>query len=159
MHADLQCQANDARSRNCFDLLSNYTREEIETEYILDCLYAELQAQNEPYIQDVLTTSVLEFISKIAHRSEAYTTEAYRRKLDMFQGLEDDQPAFSDIIDGFLDEDHDKVLRIANSMLFRKIPPGAQGLPRVHGPGKLLGWPSKPYGLTQYVVTKGGWAT
>ena len=71
------------------NLLSNYTREEIETEYILDCLYAELQVQDEPDIQDVLTVSVLEFIWKILNRSEAYTTEVYRQKLDMVRGLQD----------------------------------------------------------------------
>ena len=99
-------------------------------EYILNCLYAELQAQNEPYIQDVVMTSVLEFIWKIAHPSEAYTTEAYRRKLEMFQGLEDDRPAFSDIVDGFVDGDHSKVLKVANSVLFQKILPGARGSPQ-----------------------------
>ena len=117
-HADLQCWEDNTQSRNCFDLLGNYTREEIETEYILDCLYAELQAQNEPYIQDVLMMSVLEFIWKIAHRSEAYTTEVHRRKLEMFQGLEDDRPAFSNVINGFMDGDHSKVLKVANSILF-----------------------------------------
>ena len=89
-HADLQHQEDNAQSRNCFDLLSNYTREEIETEYILDCLYTELQVQGEPDVQDMLVASVLEFIWKIAHRSEAYTTEVYRRKLEMFWGLQDE---------------------------------------------------------------------
>ena len=48
----------------------------------------------------------------------------------MFQGLEDDRPVFRDIVDGFLDEDHDKVLRIANSVLFQKIPPRGWGSPQ-----------------------------
>ena len=39
-------------------------------------------------------------------------------KLEMFQGLQDEQPAFSDLIDGFIDGDHSKVLKVANSVLF-----------------------------------------
>ena len=88
MHTDLQRREDNAQLRNCLDLLSNYTREEIEMEYILDCLYTELQVQNEPEVQDALVSSVLEFIWKIGNRSEAYTTEAYRRKLEMFWGLQ-----------------------------------------------------------------------
>ena len=57
-------------------------------EYTLDCLYTELQVQDEPDIQDALVTSVLEFIWKIGNRLEAYTTKAYKRKLQMFQGLQ-----------------------------------------------------------------------
>ena len=90
VHADLQCQEDDTQSRNCLDLLSNYTREEIETEYILNCLYTELQVQGELDIQDTLAASVMEFIWKIRNRSEAYTTDAYRRKLEMFWGLQDE---------------------------------------------------------------------
>ena len=88
VHANLQCQEDDAQLKNCLDLLSNYTREEIKTEYILDCLYVEIQVQGEPDIQDTLASSVLEFIWKIRNRSEPYTTEAYRRKLEMFWGLQ-----------------------------------------------------------------------
>ena len=99
--------------RDCLDLLSNYTREEIKTEYILNCLYTEL-----PDIQDVLASSVLEFIWKIGNRSDAYTTKAYRKKLQLFQGLQSEHPGFGDFVDGFVDGDHEKVRKVVNSVLF-----------------------------------------
>ena len=56
-------------------------------EYILNCLYTELQVQTTPDIQDVLALSVLEFLWKIGNHSDAYTHEAYQKKLQLFQGL------------------------------------------------------------------------
>ena len=129
-HANLQCQEDDAQSRDCLNLLNNYSREEIETEYILDCLYAELQVQNVPDVQDVLTSSMLEFTWKIGNRSDAYTTEAYRKKLQLFQGLQSEHPGFGDFVDGFVDGDHEKVRKVANSVLFQRIPPRARGSPQ-----------------------------
>ena len=82
--------------RNCLDLLDNYTQEEIKTKYILDCLYAELQVQTTPDIQDALALSVLEFLWKIGNCSDAYTTEAYRKKLQLYRGLHSQQSGFND---------------------------------------------------------------
>ena len=61
------------------------TREEIEVEYILDCLYAELKVQSLPDVQDVLANSVLEFIWKIGDHSDQYTC---RKKLQLFGALQ-----------------------------------------------------------------------
>ena len=76
-HANLQCQEDDARSRNCLTLLNNYTPEEIETEYILEFLCAELQVQTTPNVQDALALSILEVLWKIGNHSDAYNTKAY----------------------------------------------------------------------------------
>ena len=62
-----------------------YTREEVEVEYILNSLYAELQQQPSTDIQNVLANSVLEFIWKIANHGIWYTTDAYQRKLQPFE--------------------------------------------------------------------------
>ena len=62
-----------------------YTQEEIEVEYILDSLYAELQQQPSTDVQNVLANSVLEFIWRIADCSIRYTMDAYWRKLSLFQ--------------------------------------------------------------------------
>ena len=78
-HADLQHREDDAWSRNCLDLIDNYTREEIKTKYILNCLHTELLVQSSSNAQNALATSVLEFIWKIGNRSNAYTTEAYQK--------------------------------------------------------------------------------
>ena len=47
------------------DLIDNYTREEIEVEFILNCLYAESRNQRTQEAHNIMATSVLEFISKI----------------------------------------------------------------------------------------------
>ena len=73
---------------------------------------------------------MLEFIWKIGNRSDAYTTEAYRKKLQLFQGLQSEHLGFSDFVDGFMDRDHWKVRKVANSVLFQRIPPGARGSPQ-----------------------------
>ena len=117
-HANLQCQGDDARSRNCLDLLDNYTREEIETKYILDCLHAELQVQTTPDVQDVLATSILEFLWKIGNHSDAYTTEAYQKKLQLYRSLQSQQSGFNDFVQGFMGHDYEKVRMVANSVLF-----------------------------------------
>ena len=87
-HAELQHQNSDAQLRNCFDLIDMYTKEEIKVKYILDCLYAELKVQSLPDVQDVLANSVLEFIWKIGDCSDKYTTETYRKKLQLFGVLQ-----------------------------------------------------------------------
>ena len=60
-------------------------REEVEVEYILNCLCARLQIQPLTDVQDVLANSVLEFIWKIANHSIWYTTEMYQKKLQLFK--------------------------------------------------------------------------
>ena len=62
-----------------------YMEEEVEVEYILDFLYAELQIQPSTDVQDVLANNVLEFIWKIANHSIRYTTETYQKKLQLFK--------------------------------------------------------------------------
>ena len=99
-------------------------------EYILDCLYTELQVQTTPDVQDALASSVLEFLWKIHHRSDSYTTEAYQKKLQLFQGLQSQHPGFGDFVDGFVDGDHEKVRVVVNSVLFQRILPGARGSPQ-----------------------------
>ena len=77
--------------------------EEIEVKYILNCLYAELQVQSSPDIQDVLANSILEFIWKIGNCLDLYTTETYRKKLQLFGGLQSQQSSFDDFVQAFLD--------------------------------------------------------
>ena len=116
--------------RNCLDLLDNYTREEIKTEYILNCLYAELQVQTKPDIQDALASSILEFLWKIGNCSDANTTEAYWRTLQLYKGLQSQQSGFNDFVQGFMDQDHERVRMVVNSVLFQRILPRAQGSPQ-----------------------------
>ena len=117
-HANLQHQGDDAQLRNCLNLIDNYTREEIETEFILDFLYTELQVQTTPDAQDALVTSVLEFLWKIGNCSNAYTTEAYQKKLQLYRGLQSQQSDFNNFVQGFLDQDYEKVRLVTNSVLF-----------------------------------------
>ena len=99
-------------------------------EYILDCLYTELQVQTTPDIQDALASSVLEFLWKIGNRTDAYTTEAYRKKLQLFQGLQSQHLGFGNFVDCFVDGDHEKVRVVANNVLFQRILQRAQGSPQ-----------------------------
>ena len=48
------------------DLIDSYTREEIEVEFILDCMFAKSKNQRTTEAHDIMATSVLEFISKIS---------------------------------------------------------------------------------------------
>ena len=78
-------------------------REEIEVEYILNCPYTELKVQSSPDVQDVLANSVLKFILKIGNHSNLYTTETYRKKLQLFGVLQSQQSSFDDFVWAFLD--------------------------------------------------------
>ena len=69
-------------------------------------------------IQDVLALSVLEFLWKIGNHSDAYTTEAYQKKLQLYKGLQSQQSGFNDFVQGFMDQDHERVRMVANSVLF-----------------------------------------
>ena len=113
-----QHQNNDARLKNCFDLINTYTREEIEVEYILDCLYAELWVQSSPDVQDVLANSMLGCIWKIGNCSSLYTTETYRNKLQLFGVLQSQQSSFDDFVWAFSDRNYQQVRSVANSVLF-----------------------------------------
>ena len=73
---------------------------------------------------------MLEFLWKIGNRSDAYTTEAHRKKLQLFQWLQSEHPGFANFVNGFVDRDHKKVRKVVNSVLFRRIPPGAWGSPQ-----------------------------
>ena len=55
-------------------LIDSYTREEIEVEFILNCLYAESKNQRTTEAHNIMATSVLEFISRIPGRSDVYST-------------------------------------------------------------------------------------
>ena len=101
-----------------------YTQEEVEVEYILDSLYAQLQQQPSMDMQNVLANSVLEFIWRIADHSIHYTMDAYRRKLLLFQVPQAQQSSFDDFIWVLLDQNFEQVRRITNSVLFRRALPG-----------------------------------
>ena len=64
-HEELQHGNDDIRSGNRFDLVDSFTREEIEVEFILDCLFAESQIQKTPDALNIMANSVLNFICKI----------------------------------------------------------------------------------------------
>ena len=83
--------------------MDTYTREEIEVQYILNFLYAKLKVQSLPDIQDVLANSAQEFIWKIGDHSNLYTTETYRKKLQLFGVLQSQQSSFDDFVWAFLD--------------------------------------------------------
>ena len=48
------------------DLIDSYTREEIEVEFILDCVFAKSKNQRSTEAHDIMAMSVLEIISKIS---------------------------------------------------------------------------------------------
>ena len=66
-------------------MVDNYAQEEIEVEFILDCLFAESKNQKSTEAHDIMTTSVLKFIPKISDRSDLYTTPVFRERLGWIQ--------------------------------------------------------------------------
>ena len=118
MHAELECQNFGPCPRDGTCLEETYTREEVEVEYILDSLYAELQQQLSMDVQNILANSVLEFIWRIADRSIHYTMDAYRRKLLLFQVPQAQQSSFDDFVWALLDQNFQQVRRVTNSVLF-----------------------------------------
>ena len=86
-----------------------YMREEVELEYILDCLYPKLQIQLSTNVQNVQANSIFEFIWKIADCSIWYTTEMYRRKLRLFTVQQAQQSSFNDFVWTFLDQNFQQV--------------------------------------------------
>ena len=83
------------------DLVDNYTREEIEVEFILDCLFAESKNQRSTEAHNVMATSVLEFISKISGQSDLYTSPVFRDQLGWIQTQ---TTAFNEFIWAFRDK-------------------------------------------------------
>ena len=59
-HAELQCQNDDVQSGNHHELVNTYTREQIEVEYILDCLFTKSKIQKSPDAHNILANSILE---------------------------------------------------------------------------------------------------
>ena len=59
------------------DLIYNYTREEIEVKFILDCLYGEGKNQRTMDAHDIMAVSILKFISRIPGRSEEYMMSVF----------------------------------------------------------------------------------
>ena len=118
VHAKLECQNFGPCPRPSTRLEETYTQEEVEVEYILDSLYAELQQQPSTDVQNVLANSVLEFIWRIADHSLRYTTDAYRRKLSLFQVPQARQSSFDDFMWALLDRNFEQAQHVANSVLF-----------------------------------------
>ena len=123
-HAELECQNFGPCPRPGTCLEEAYTQEEVEVEYILDSLYAELWQQPSTDVQNVLANSVLEFIWRIADHSIHYTTDAYQRKLSLFQVPQARQSNFNDFVWALLDQNFKQVRRVANSVLFQWALPG-----------------------------------
>ena len=117
-HAELECRNFGPHPRTGIRLKETYTREEVEVEYILYSLYAELRQQPSTDVQNVLTNSVLEFIWRIVDHSIHYTTNAYWRKLLLFQVPQARQSSFDDFVWALLDQNFKQVQHIANSVLF-----------------------------------------
>ena len=100
-HAELECWNFGPHPRPGTHL--EETQEEVEVKYILDSLYAELQQQPSMDVQNILANSILEFIWRIADRSMRYTTDAYQRKLSLFQVPQAQQSSFDDFVWALLD--------------------------------------------------------
>ena len=115
MHAKLERQNFRPHPRPGTRLEEAYTREEVEVEYILDSLYAELWQQPSTDVQNVLANSVLEFIWRIADCSICYTTDTYRRKLSLFQVPQAQQSSFDDFVWALLDRNFEQVRRVTVS--------------------------------------------
>ena len=61
--------------------INNYTREEIEVKFILDCLFAESKNHRTSEVHNIMAMSVLEFISKIPGQSDLCPTPVYRDRI------------------------------------------------------------------------------
>ena len=115
-HEELQCRNNDIRSGSHFNLVNTFTREEIEVEFILDCLFADSQIQRTPDALNIMANSVLEFICKIGEQSVYYTTVHYQQKLKVYGGLQSKESSFNDFIWVFLDWDYKETVCVANNV-------------------------------------------
>ena len=82
-------------------MVDNYTREEMEVEFILNCLFAESKNQRSTEAHNIMAMSVLEFISKISGQSDLYTTPVFRDRLGW---IETQTTAFNEFIWAFRDK-------------------------------------------------------
>ena len=73
-----------------------------------------------------MATSVLKFISKILGQSDLYTTPVFRDRLGWTQTQ---TTAFNEFIWAFRDKRHKDCLSVPQDVLFRRMLPGATGLP------------------------------
>ena len=96
-------------------MVVNYTQEEIQVEFILNCLFAESKNLRSTEAHDIMATSVLKFISKISGQSDLYTTPVFRNRLGWIQNQ---TTAFDEFIWAFRDRRHRDCLSVARDMLF-----------------------------------------
>ena len=117
-----------------------------------------------------MVMSVLEFISKISGLSDLYTTQVFWGRLGWIQSQ---AAAFYEFIWAFRDRRYKDCLSVARDVLFRRLLPGAMGVPlpkkrgrinRIiailkHGmPASKDRWPGHPsiplrvFGLSQYLM-------
>ena len=115
-YAELQHQNDDVSSGNHFDLIDSFTREEIEVEFILDCLFTESQIQKTMDALNIMANSVLEFIWKIGEWSVLYTTVHYWQKLKVYGGLQNEESSFDNFIWAFLDQNYKETVCVANNV-------------------------------------------
>ena len=78
---ELKRQNADVISRGRNNFIDSYTREEIEDEFILNYLHAESKNQRTTEADNIMATSVLEFIFKIPGQNDMYTTLVFRSRL------------------------------------------------------------------------------
>ena len=123
-HEELQCGNHDVQSWSHFNLVNSFTREEIEVEFILNCLFTESQIQKTPDSLNIMANSVLEFIWKIGEQSVYYTTVHYQEKLKVYSSLQSKESSFNDFIWAFLDWDYKETVYVANNVLYRHALPG-----------------------------------
>ena len=83
--SELKKQHADVISRGRKDLVDSYTQEEIEVEFILNCLFAKSKNHGSTEAHNIMAMSVLEFISKISGQSDLYTTPVFRDRLGWIQ--------------------------------------------------------------------------
>ena len=119
-HAELEHQNPGPCLRTGIRLEEMYTREEVKVKYILDSLYAELRQQPSTDVQNILANTILEFIWRIADCSTHDTTDAYRRKLSLFQVPQARQSSFDDFVWALLDRNFEQVWHVTNSVLFQQ---------------------------------------
>ena len=73
-----------------------------------------------------MATSILEFISKISGQSDLYTTAVFHGRLVWIQSV---TAAFGEFIWSFRDRRHQYCLSVVRDVLFRRLLPGATGVP------------------------------
>ena len=140
-HEELWRQNDDVWSTRCFDLVNLFTREEIEVEFILNCLFAESQIQNIPDALNIMANSVLKFIWKIGEQSVFYTNVCYQQKLRVYDGLQNQESSFDNFIWAFLDQDYKETVYVANNVLYHYTLPGEQAGQKMSvSEGRLSWW-------------------